>query len=247
VITVSARARTARGALLVLLCGWVAMALVVPRVAAGAAEVTAPSTDAGWFWREIRAALKQGIDGHDPQGARQQALLARTLAQYGVSRAEDLPVSFAGIAMQEGEEYGNQVFDHFYGRLRAIEARQRMVVRVASLLSPWMALRGLSAGVAGTDAEHHWHYVHAAELYRRDLQRFLNRDFIRNARGQDFDYRAEPALWRETPIFTYRAPALRQVAGVYLPDALLLVGWLISSLAALWLAARVLTREGAMS
>jgi ABC-2 type transport system permease protein len=247
VIAVSAWASTARGALLALLCGWVLMALVIPRGAAVVAERIAPSTDAAQYWRDVRTAMKQGIDGHDAADAREKALLERTLAEYGVTREEDLPVSFAGIALQAGEEHGNEVFDHFYGQLQAAERRQRTVLRVASLLSPWITVRGLSAGIAGTDTDHHTHYTRAAEEYRRQLQRFLNADMTRHGKGKDFDYQSDPELWRQTPVFSYQTPALKAVGGAYLPDVLLLLGWLAASLAILSLAMRKLAREGALS
>jgi ABC-2 type transport system permease protein len=247
ILAVSAKVRTARSALLALLCGWVVMALVIPRVAAVAAERAAPSADAGQFWRDVRAALHQGVSGHDPADAREQALLKKTLADYGVTREEDLPVSFAGIALQAGEEHGNEVFDHFYDQLRAAEARQRTVLRMAALLSPWMALRGLSSGIAATDSEHHAHYVHAAESYRRELQRYLNDNMIQHAKGEDFDYQADVETWRQTPTFSYRAPALSEVGDTYWPDASLLLGWIVMSALVLSLAVRGLAREGALA
>ena len=247
ILAVSAKARTARSALLALLCGWVVLALVVPRVAAVIAERAAPSADAGQFWRDVRAALRQGVSGHDPADAREKALLEKTLAEYGVTRVEDLPVSFAGIALQAGEEHGNEVFDHFYSQLQAAEARQRTVLRVASLVSPWIAIRGLSAGIAGTDAEHHAHYVQAAENYRRELQRYLNGDMAQNAKGKDFDYQAGVETWRATPVFSYQAPGLREVGSSYAPEALLLLAWIVIAVLALSLAVRQLAREGALA
>ncbi|MBM0105899.1 DUF3526 domain-containing protein [Steroidobacter sp. S1-65] len=246
-LAVSAKARTARSALLALLCGWVVMALVIPRVAAVVAERAAPSADAGQFWRDVRAALRQGVSGHDPADAREKALLEKTLAEYGVTRVEDLPVSFAGIALQAGEEHGNEVFDHFYTQLRAAEERQRTVLRLASLVSPWIALRGLSSGIAGTDAQHHSHYVQAAENYRRELQRYLNGNVTQNAKGKDSDYQADALTWRQTPVFSYRTPTFRELGADYLPDALLLLAWIVLSIVALTVAVRGLVREGALA
>lgn len=246
ILAVSARARTARGALLALLSGWVVMALVVPRVGAVIAERAAPSADAGQFWRDVRTAMRQGVSGHDPADAREQALLQKTLAKYGVSRAEDLPVSFAGISLQAGEEHGNEVFDRFYGELQAAEERRHTVLRVASIVSPWIAVRGLSAGLAGTDADHHAHYVHAAESYRRELQRYLNDNITRHGAGKD-DYQADAQTWRQTPVFSYQPPALREVGASYLPDIALLMGWVIASVIALIVGVRALTREGAIA
>lgn len=247
ILAVSAKARTGRSALLALLCGWVVMALVIPRVAAVVAERAAPSADAGQFWRDVRTALRQGVSGHDSADAREQALLKKTLAEYGVTREEDLPVSFAGIALQAGEDHGNEVFDHFYQQLLAAEERQRTVLRMASVVSPWIALRGLSTGIAGTDTDHHAHYVHAAEIYRRELQRYLNGNMTQNAKGKDFDYHADVETWRQTPVFSYRSPELRAVGATYFPDALLLLGWIVVSAIALSRAVRGLAREGALS
>jgi ABC-2 type transport system permease protein len=246
ILAVSAKARAARTALLALLCGWVVMALIVPRVAAVVAERAAPSADAVQFWRDVRTALQQGVSGHEAADARAQELLKKTLAEYGVTRVEDLPVSFAGIALQAGEEHGNEVFDHFYSQLQVVEARQRTVLRVASLISPWIALRSLSAGIAGTDAEHHAHFVHAAEIYRRDLQRYLNGNITQHASGQD-NYMADTQTWRKTPMFSYASPELRQIAATYVPEALLLFGWIVLSGVALTLTVRGLAREGALA
>lgn len=240
VLAVSAWARSARGALVILLCAWATMALVLPRVTSTIAERVAPSADAGAFWRDIRAALRHAGE------ERERELLARTLARYGVSREEDLPVSFAGVALQAGEEHGNEVFDRFYERLQAEEARQLEVLRAGSVITPWLALRRLSAGLAGTDSDHHWHFVRATESYRRDLQRYLNGDLERNAAGVD-DYRADPSLWRNTATFAYSSPTLRELIGKYTTDASLLLAWLAASIAALATAARRLMREGAMA
>jgi ABC-2 type transport system permease protein len=247
VVAVSARARTARGALLTLLCIWVLMALVVPRAAAALAERIAPSIDAGQFWQDVRAAMRNGIDGHQSDNDREQALLKGVLDKYGVAREEDLPISFAGVALQAGENHGNEVFDHYYGELQAREARQRSVLRAASIVSPWIALRSLSAGFSGTDADHHWHFVYEAEHYRRGLQRYLNDDMTSNAKGQDFDYRADPQLWRAAPVFVYSPPAFSGIAQRYLPDVLLLLGWVFLSGCAVYVGARSLAREGALS
>jgi ABC-2 type transport system permease protein len=121
------------------------------------------------------------------------------------------------------------------------------VLRLASLVSPWIALRGLSSGIAGTDAEHHSHYVHAAENYRRELQRYLNGNVTQNAKGRDFDYQADAQTWRQTPAFSYRTPTLREVGAAYLPDTLLLLGWIVLSTVALSFAVRGLAREGALA
>lgn len=246
VIAVSARAKTARSALLTLLCAWVLLGLVVPRLAVASAEYLSPSADAGKFWRDIRASLQQGLDGRGSADAQEAELMRKTLAKYGVNRVEDLPISFAGVALQAGEEHGNEVFDHFFDQMQMAQRAQDAVMHWSALATPWIAIRSLSAGMSGTDAVHHWHFVHAAENYRRELQRYLNGDMTRNARGQDFEYRADPTVWRQTPKFSYSSPPLVEVVGEYFPAAALLLLWLALSAFAMWSAARELEREGAL-
>lgn len=243
-LAVSAWTAQARSALAVLLALWLASALVLPRVVADVAERLHPSPSPTTFWADVRKAQQDGVDGHDPADARTQALLQDTLKRYGVDSEAALPISFTGIAMQAGEEYGNQVFDRYYGALWATYAAQDRVRLAASVLSPLPALQALSQAAAGTDWQHHRHFVDAAEAHRRALQRFLNEDFTANARGKDFDYRADPALWARAPAWHYDRPGLAASASPVLPAVAVMLLWAaVAAGLAVW-AARRLVREG---
>jgi len=112
------------------------------------------------------------------------------------------------------------------------------------LLSPLPALQALSQAAAGTDWQHHRHFVDAAEAHRRALQRFLNDDFAANAKGSDFDYRADPALWSRAPAWHYDRPKLGAPASPVLPAASVLAMWLAVVTVMALVAARRLVREG---
>jgi ABC-2 type transport system permease protein len=188
----------------------------------------------------MREDMTNGIDGHDPADARSRALEKQTLAQYGVTKVEDLPVSFAGISLQAGEEYANQVFDKHYGALWEAYARQDRTHLASAVLAPLLAVRSLSMGLAGTDFAQHRHFVAAAEDHRRGLQRFLNGEMTRKAKGLDFGYRADPAFWATAPAFDYEPPGLSSVLEQQAPAASLLALWAASaSLAAVWAASRL--------
>ena len=243
---VSASVREAKAALALLLVIWLATLLVVPRMAVDVAEKIYPSPNPQTFWADVGEAQKSGIDGHGGKGEREKALLATTLAQYGVSREQDLPISFAGISLQAGEDFGNEVFDRYYGTLWAGYGAQDRVRAALGLISPLLPIQSLSQAAAGTDWRHHRHFADAAEAHRRQLQRFLNGDFTAQAKGRDFDYKADAALWSRAPRWQYERPQLATAQPA--------LGWALGSLflwaLCAWSVAyrqiRVLLRGGAL-
>ena len=239
-LAASALLGSSRLALVALLGFWILNGLALPRVVADLSERLHPVPTATAMWAAMREDLESGIDGHNPADARESALEKRTLAQYGVAKVEDLPVSFAGISLQAGEEYGNQVFDKHYGALWDAYAGQSRVHLAAAAFAPFLAIRSWSMGLAGTDLAQHRHFVTAAEGYRRELQRFLNGEMTRSAKGLDFGYRADPAFWATAPRFVYAPPSLavvvRQQAGAL---ALLALWALGAASAAVWAASRL--------
>jgi ABC-2 type transport system permease protein len=243
-LAVSAAARDARTALVALLAVWLATVFVVPRIATAVGESIAPSPDPQAFWRDVRDGLASGVDGHSSTEQRRAELLARTLAEYGVTREDELPVNFSGIALQASEEHGNAVFDRYYGEVWATYARQEAVRVLLSATSPLLAVEAVSQRAAGTDWRHHRHFVDRAEAYRRELQRFLNGDLARHGRpGRP--YEADPALWARAPEFDYRTPRLAEIGH---PSAALaaLLAWAVAAWAcAAWNVRRLVRAGGA--
>jgi len=224
-LAVSLLSRSSRGALAGLLGLWLLTTVIAPRLLANAANQVAPLSSPEAFWTSVRAGHAAGIDGHSSADARRTELLQTTLAEYGVEREEDLPVSFAGIAMQAGEEHANTVYDHHYGQLwQQLAAQDSWRLRLA-VFSPLPALDQLSQWAAGSDWRHHRHFADAAELHRRELQRFLNGDLTRHGKAQGSAYRAGPELWAAAPRWSYRPP---DVSEVVFPSAALgvLTAWL---------------------
>jgi ABC-2 type transport system permease protein len=228
-LMVSARAASARTALVALLGFWVAACLLVPRLAADLAERLHPIPDPRAFYAAIAQDEEQGISGHGSEEERQAALERRVLAEYGVETLDALPVNFAGISLQASEEFSNLVFDRHFGELWRLYERQDAVHRRAASLSPLLAVRALSMAVAGTDLVQHRHFAEAAEDHRRELVKFLNDDMTVHAGAADFGYLADPELWARAPRFDYRAPALREVLA-HGAGAMMLLGlWLAGS------------------
>lgn len=232
-LAVSARAASSRRALAILMAAWAFNAVAAPRIASEIGRARHPAPTAFAFAQELQRATYDGQDVHTFIAARARELKARLLREHGVSRVQDLPVNLRGVDYLEREAHANDIFDEQYGALWRTFARQNQLRQWASLAAPLLALRGLSAALAGTDFAHHQHFAAAAEAYRRTLVRAMNENLAHGSTSARFDYTASADLWRQLPPFTYRAPsagwALAQERGSLAALGL----WMILAIAAL--------------
>lgn len=243
-LAVSAFAHSARQSLVILLGLWAIGAVLAPRVSADIAARAHPTTSAGQFWSDVRTAQQQGIDGHNPSSDRVEKLKQEVLRRYGVAEAEDLPFDFAGVTLQAGEEYSNRVFDRFWGQASAREKAELRTQLWFSPLSPLIALRSLSAGLAGSDTVHQHAFTQAAEQHRRWVQLELNKAQAATGRGQNFKNKMPANFWRNISTFEYRLPHLLSAMGEYAIYAAILVAWLLSAFALLFVSIRRVERHG---
>ena len=224
-LAVSAWAGSRRTALLASLGLWMVSSLLLPRLLADFSERALPVPPASAFWEQVKKDQKEGIDGHNPRDQRAAEFERRVLAEYKVDKIEDLPVAFDGLAMQAGEEHGNQVFDRRWGEIWDTYQRQERSQSYFGLLVPFLAVRGLSMAMAGTDLLHHRHFARAAEEHRRVINRQLNDHFARFAGKETFAYKADPSLWQEVPKLDYRPPGFAQALKTRALELLTLVFW----------------------
>ncbi len=229
-LAVSARVRSSRLSLLILLGFWIANCLVAPRAATDLSKRLYPTPSAFTFAQQVAADLKNGVDGHDPADQRAARLLATVMRQYNVSRIEHLPVNFSGISLQAGEEHGNEVYDRRYGELWAQFDRQNRLQQAGGVVAPLLGIRAASMGLAGTDFAQHRHFAAAAEDYRRMLNRAMNQEITEKA-PKNAPYLAGDDLWSRVPPFEYDAPGVGWVLGNVWPGLLALAGWALAGFA----------------
>jgi ABC-2 type transport system permease protein len=222
-LAVSARARTSRGALVALLGIWVLSCLALPKLAVEVAAWARPAPSTVAFMDSLEQAK---APAHSAERAQQRR--ERIMKQYGVSRLEDLPIDWRGIALQEDEEANYPIFDQHYAALFDSYRAQDSLLQIAGMVAPLLAAQSLSHAVTGTDFEHHRRFVFAAEAQRRLMQQILNRDVTLHDR-EGTDYQAGPTLWATIPPFKYSPPALKDVLVHYAPAMLVLVLWLLGS------------------
>jgi ABC-2 type transport system permease protein len=205
-LAVSARAASARLALVALLAFWILNGLIAPRAVADLAKRIHPTPSAFAFQQAIDSEMQGGVDGHDSADQRARELQQRTLKQYNVTKVEALPINFTGIALQASEEHGNEVFDRQYGQLWQAFGRQDRFKQAAGLVAPMLALGSLSRGLAGTDFAQHQDFAFAAEQYRRQFIKVMNDYVTANQTQPGAMLIAQPALWSKVEAFDYEAP-----------------------------------------
>lgn len=228
-LAVSAKAKSSQMALVVLLAFWIVNGLIAPRAAADVARRVYPTPSAFSFQQAIDREMQNGPDGHDSEDKRAEALKQRVMKQYGVDKLEALPVSFAGISLQEGEEHGNAIFDKYYGRLWDRFEQQNRLKQMTGAVAPMLAINSVSMGLAGTDFAQHRDFAAAAERYRRYFIKQMNDDMTVNAGKQDFTYIAQPAVWRTAEEFRYTAPSTNWVLRHQAGSLSLLALWFVAA------------------
>jgi ABC-2 type transport system permease protein len=202
VLAVSARARSARLALTVLLGVWIAVTVLSPRVVADASR--------RWFPSESRRAFSANLDaelGRQSQRAWEDLFGKDAGTVYGTK----VPLSRWGTALQTQDQVGYRVMERHFAALWNAYARQQAVQEWCGVLVPTVAVRSYSMRIAGTDVAQHRAFSVAAEQHRRRIQDLVSHDLAEHADGRGeshFTYRASPSLWRQVPPFVFRPDAI---------------------------------------
>lgn len=253
VVALSALARTRRAALIALVATWTVAVVVVPRVAAELAGRVEPLPSRAETDLRMQAELRALGDSHDPDDPFFAAFRARTLAQYGAARVEDLPLNFRGLVSAEGEALTARLFDEYSARTAEVQRSQVAWLERLGAASPATAVRRASLTAAGTDLENHLRFLAQAEAHRLDFVQRLNRlhaesvefaDDARRSRDPDAERRTRIAArhWAALPDFAYAAaPASERAARARGPLGALAL-WAAAALALLAFAARRLDR-----
>jgi ABC-2 type transport system permease protein len=246
IVGVSAWFARGRDALVALLAVWAVSVVLVPRLAPElvASSLALPTR----FETDIAVARDLAAlgDSHDPDDPYFAGFKKKVLAQYGVSRVEDLPVNYKGLLGMEGERLTSALFERYADA--GFERQDAQLRRVDGFawLSPVIALRRLSMAAAGTDLQNYRRFVEQAEHHRYRLVQELNRLQAEKLSFADDrssrDSRISNAHWHDFAGFRFEGAspgeALRRAA----PAAGVLLLWLAALAGLLGLATRRLGR-----
>lgn len=240
IVAVSALAGRSRSALIALVAVWSFGVLLVPRMAPEAAAAFDPLPTRVETDIAIQRDLRGLGDSHNPDDPYFAAFKQKTLAKYGVTRVEDLPLNYSGLLGIEGEKLTSSLFDRYADRAFGAMERQRATMDGLSALSPTIAIRRLSMTAAETDLAGYRRFLEQAEAYRYDLIQRLNmlqatavaaaddsaksRDAAAEARS-----RVSAENWRKMPEFRPTRLTEADVLARAAPSLAILAAWLAAA------------------
>ncbi|MFT5435352.1 MAG: ABC-2 type transport system permease protein [Myxococcota bacterium] len=238
----SAIAGSSRAALVGMIGIWGVFCLIAPRGATEVASALVPLPSQAQLARDVAKTLNTGVDGTVDREEAVGKIVAELMKDQGFAESEMLvdEAFLAGIELQAEARWEDQAFDHHVLALDDRIAAQERMVSWAGFISPFVAMRGLSAGLSGTDFAHHRHFTDYAEQWRKELVGSLNTAFADQAGADGWEYKAGADLWKKTPPFAYISPAPSFALREHLISIAALFFWLIIAIgAALRSAARV--------
>ncbi|WDF55785.1 ABC transporter permease [Mucilaginibacter sp. KACC 22063] len=229
----SAYLRNGRLTLLLLTGLWVMITIVLPKWAASTGDGLFRLPTKNTFDAAIHHDLLNGINGHDPSGARAQKLKNELLRKYNVDTVAKLPFNFDGYIMEAGEEYSSRVYDRHFAQLQQTLIRQNQLTQWCGLIDPFIAVNGLSMALAGTDYYSHLAFQRQAEQYRRHFVQQMNHEMEVHSKMGDWDYRSDRRVFAAVPPFHYHPPGLMTSVSHQLPGMIslliwsMLIGWFV--------------------
>lgn len=220
--------RTNQQSLSALLLLWLLTVIVLPKMAYSLADMQYPMPDRAVFDIQTSQEIAKVGNSHDPDDPYFNEFRERVLAEYGVTRVEDLPVNWRGVLMQEGERITSEVFGKQYEKLMQLAEQQNQLVSHVAWFSPYLLANNLSSIFAATNAESFLHYENAAEQYRFSLIKQLNTLHAEEIELEDD--RAQKVShehWRNLGQFDYHEPTLQDECRRIFPPLLILLFWLV--------------------
>ena len=208
-VLVSTLRTSSRGALAQLLALWVVICIATPRVAASVAGALYPLPSRAELTHRVEQALNEVGDSHRPDDPFFRSLREEYLERYQVAAVEDLPVNWRGVLSRESEALTSRVFEDHRQELVAGHLRQNGVMAWSGFLSPYLAARDLSMGIAGSGPETMEAFQAQAEAHRYTIIQRLNELHIHEIRNQnDRAQRLSREEWGQFPVFETEAPPL---------------------------------------
>lgn len=234
---VSAKAKNATSAMLLLLSIWALSVVVIPRLAASAAQSVYPSPDGAAFWQSYSDEM--AVSRLDPESAEYKEIERIVLSQaferdIQLEEIPNLKYNKRGVRLEVSEYMAAQTFTKLYADLYNTYENQKMLRRTFSFLSPTILLQHFSSTISGTDVTAHKHFADAAEVQRQVIIKELNEDLIRNDVGSQGPYVSDAKFWETIPNFSYSPPSLSHSITGALWDFILLALWAFLAIGISW-------------
>ncbi|MDR7132569.1 ABC-2 type transport system permease protein [Algoriphagus sp. 4150] len=205
---------------------WLFWSVLMPRALVRLVDAEIPLPSRYEFDRNISRGYRQGLDQDGSSLERSKNYLAETLEKYGVDSVSQLPVNFDGLSMQYGEDYNTKVYEHYAGDVESMLILQNDKLELLSLLDPFVAVKQLSMGFAGTDYHHHLAFHKQAKSYRDGFIRVLNMDLAYSGSEYlSYDYKVGSEFFASMEDFEFLPPLFKEAVGWHKGALAVLIIW----------------------
>lgn len=227
VVAVSAVSRTNQLSLWSLLCSWLLVAVLIPRVIPVITEAIYPIPNRASFDVALAATLEKMGDSHNPNDPHFAQFREQVLQRYLANTVEELPVNWRGLLMTEGERLTSVAFQAHHDELHQLFDRQNAVRNSLAWISPYALAALLSSRLAGTDAGNVAEFERQAEAFRYDMIQKLNHHHTHEIQfHNDREQKLNQQTWLDFSGFEFKpqslAVSLQQSGLLFLP----LLPWL---------------------
>lgn len=224
-LAISARCRTARNALTLLLVFWVATVFALPRALLDLSATLQPAP-ASNFQKAYAEELSKQSEAHIDE------VLNKLTKQYNVKSPFELPFDFVGVYMKAADEGGYPVIDAYINKRFDVYRQQSNIMALGSVLSPATGLYLASMALAGNDLEQHRDFVLKVEHQRRILNDTMTAYMIEHSqkRADGNELEGDTHLWAKVPPFIYAPPGWQAAISPYLIPLSILATWFLAAL-----------------
>ena len=224
-ILVSALNKHSGTALLSLLGVWIVACIILPKITANLGSQLYQTPSKAEMDAIVHHSASNGINGHNPQDKRTEMFTKVLLTKYKVDSVSQLPVNIDGLVIAESEAYSSKVYAQEFDKLTDTYHKQSSISEWAGFINPYLAIRYISMGLAGTDSQHYVHFLKAAESYRYKLAQHRNSLQATQLSYHDKESRLDASNWKNYPSFQYQQPSVSWALSQHLVSLAALVIW----------------------
>jgi len=200
--------KTSGISLLVLLCTWIWICIISPKLVAGIASTKYPLPSYYEFSKLIDKDFYNGIGNDGSYAERRKNFESKVLAQYKVDSVSQLPINMDGLMMQDAEDYNSKIYRLHSRPIEHQLERQKSIFQIAAFITPYLSIHQLSMAFAGTDLYQHQDFHHNAGRYRNGFVRTLNMELARSkSEYGTYDYKVSTAFLKNMQQFNYEQPS----------------------------------------
>lgn len=227
VLLISVFSRSSWSSLMTNITVWILCILLIPKFSSSAADGKYPLPSYHEFEHNIKTAFDKGLGDDGAYTVRSEIYLNKHLSQFNAQTINELPenIRFA-LDLIQAEAYENKVNRFYSGQIEKKFEQQQQLMDYMGIINPFIAVRQLSMGFAGTDVYHHIDFFNKAEFYRNDIMNRLNRRELQLAVSHE-NHESNKDFYKSLPDFHYEYPTAGDVIRHHIISVLSLLFWMI--------------------